>query len=487
MKRHQHSLSHYNLTTCDMGELVPIGCVEVLPGDSFAHQTSALIRSLPLVLPVMHPIQVRIHHWFVPNRLVWDGWESFITDPNDVSLPPTIATTTDTGKLEDYFGLPRVTGHQVCALPFRAYNKIFNEFYRDQDLVTEVDEDSTALQNVAWAKDYFTGARPWTQKGPDVTIPIGERAPVYGVGMDSASSFNATNEAVRETGGVDRTYLNASSSSNDTHVFQFEEDPDNPTYPNIWADLSSAEGVDVNELRRAFAIQRYQEARSRFGSRYSEYLRYLGVRPSDARLQRPEYLGGGKQLISFSEILQTAEPFDGNASLDSSLGKMGGHGIASMRTRRYRRFFEEHGYVLSLLSCRPRSIYSQGIHRSWSRKTKEDYWQKELEHIGQQEVYQKELHGAAADEVVFGYSDRYREYREQPSYITGEMRVDEALDSFHFARKFETGPALNEDFIKCVPTKRPHAVETNDVLWLMINHSIRAKRLVSRNAGGKIL
>ena len=191
LKRNLHNLSHYRLATCDMGELIPIGCVEVLPGDTFDHQTSLLLRVTPLVAPVMHPVEVRIHHYFVPNRLVWTGWEDFITggpDGNDTSTVPTVNVSGNPGDLSDYLGVPDCAAIAVNELPFRAYNMIYNEFYRDQDLITEVAEDSGTVQKISWEKDYFTASRATEQKGTDVTIPISGNVPVQGIWINGAAS-----------------------------------------------------------------------------------------------------------------------------------------------------------------------------------------------------------------------------------------------------------------------------------------------------------
>lgn len=220
-----------------------------------------------------------------------------------------------------------------------------------------------------------------------------------------------------------------------------------------------------------------------YGSRFTEYLRYLGIRSSDARLQRPEYCGGGKQVISFSEVLKTGAGEDPA----EAIGTMKGHGIAAMRSRRYRRFFEEHGIVMSLMSVRPRTMYTNGLHRSWSRRTKEDYWQRELEQIGQQEVYQREVFadGTAGDATVFGYADRYADYRHLPSQICGDFRGN--MDFWHLGRVFASAPILNASFVTCDPSKRIHAVQTEDVLWCMISHSIQARRLVRQSGVGRII
>lgn len=489
MKRAKHSLSNYKLLSCDMGELVPIGLTEVLPGDTIQHATSALLRCSPLMAPVMHPVHVRIHHWFVPHRLVWEDWEDFITggpDGMDTSVFPTInmpaSTGAAVGSLADYLGVPPgVASIAVSALPFRGYNLIWNEWYRDQDLQAEVaiseasgtdSTTNTALLNVQWEKDYFTSSRPWEQKGPQINVPIGDSAPVMGIGVHSGSTA-VTSGTLRQYTSGDDIALSASVVATPAHIKTTTSPPLRPDAAAVYADLSNASAVTVNVLREAMALQRYAEARARYGSRYVEYLRYLNVRSSDARLQRPEYLGGGKQTVQFSEVLQTAEGAN-------PLGTMGGHGISAMRTNRYRRFFEEHGYIFSCLSVRPRTIYAQGLPRHWNRRTKEDFWQRELAHIGQQEVLNKELYAAHSDpEGTFGYQDRYDEYRRTESSIAGEFR-DTILDHWHMARIFASQPALNSDFVKCVPTERTFAVPSQDVLYVMANHSIQARRLVSQ-------
>lgn len=500
MKRSKHSLSNYKLFSCDMGELVPCGLVEVLPGDTVQHATSALVRAAPLLSPVMHPVHVRLHHWYVPHRIVWEDFEDFITggpDGMDASEFPYIAmpasTGADIGSLADYLGVPTgVADLEVSALPFRGYALIWNEWYRDQDLQTELTVDvgsgedtttNTALQNINWEKDYFTSSRPWEQKGPSITIPIGDSAPLSAtrapIGQDITASVGSVDSPGYLTGdAVGGSTPNPLSDLqlNFTGGGQSAATSDVAIEANlegITADLSNASAVSVNVLREAMALQRYEEARARYGSRYVEYLRYLSVRSSDARLQRPEYLGGGRQTLQFSEVLQTAEG-------DDPVGTLAGHGIAALRTNRYRRFFEEHGYVFTFMSVRPKTIYANGLARTWNRRTKEDFWQKELQTIGQQEVLNKEVYAAhTTPEGVFGYQDRYDEYRRSESSIAGEFR-DTTLDYWHMARIFASDPALNESFVKCVPTERSFAVLSTDVLYIMANHSIQARRLVAR-------
>jgi len=485
MKRSKHSLSHYNLHTLDMGQLIPIDWYEALPGDSVRQSSSALLRLSPLVTPVMHPVQVRIHHWFVPNRVLWDGWENFITGVDGEEPPPFIEHVPVAKDLADYMGIgpytPGPATHSFSLFPIRAYNKIFNEFYRDQDLVGTVNEDSLTVQNVAWEKDYFTAARPSAQQGDPLTLPLGTRAEVRGIGIRQGDAFTNTGEDVIESTGDVQTYANSQDTQDGTNIFEIEENPDIPGAPNIWADLTTASGVDINDLRTLFALQRYKEARAQFGSRYSEYLRYLGVRSSDARLQRPEYLGGGKSTVSFSEVLRTGS----SNSEGEPLGEMAGHGIAAVKSRRWVKFFEEHGIVMTLASIRPKSMYLNGINRAWSRETKEDYWQKELELIGQQSVRLKEVYAAGASATAhFGYQDRYSEYRHIQNYVTSEFR--NTLNDWHLGRIFGSTPALNADFVNCVPTKRVFAEQTQNSIWGMFSHHIQARRLVGKRTIGKI-
>lgn len=521
-KRSKFSLSHYRLLTCRMGYIIPCGMIEVLPGDTIRHASSVFMRFAPMLAPVMHPVHVTVHHWFVPFRLIWDEWEDFITGgPSglNVSEMPTVnpgSAGFAVDSLADYLGLPTgIDTGPVSALPFRAYALIYNEWYRDQDLETPLalstdsGVDTTTNTNLMrgdWERDIFTCARPWPQKGPGVTIPVNSGD---GFGVRSAStvypgildamymtindkqypievSDTAYDDAFHK--GVDGRYrtlkLRVDDAGGDNeypeakvtygsglHVGtnSYIYDADNPLgggTTNI-----NLGNIDVSQLREALALQRFEEHRAMYGSRYVEYLRYLGVRSSDARLQRPEYLGGGKQTVQFSEVLQTGEGTD-------PVGTLRGHGIAAMRSNRYRRFIEENGIIISFLMIRPKAIYAQGIQRFWLKKVKEDFWQRELQHIGQQEVYTKELYGSAGADTVFGYQNRYDEYRHQWSSVSGEFR--DILDYWHLARIFENEPVLNADFISSVPSERIFAAQQNDQLYCMVNHSIQARRLMAK-------
>ena len=493
--RHKHNLGHYKLLTGDMGLLYPVGLVEVLPSDTFQHSTSVFLRFSPMAAPVMHPVTVRIHHFYIPHRLTWPeseggGFENFITggpDGNDTQLVPTINTTAVPNDLFDYFNLPVAIagGMEVSALPIRAYNMVFNEWYRDQDLVAERTSHQANVSRIAWEKDYLTTARPWAQKGPAISVPIAGRAPVKGIGKIDQIYGASPDQTVYESEGAQDTY----ASSHDIGAsFLAEESTEFPGYPNMFADLSQATGPDINEFRRAFALQRFAEARARYGSRYTEYLRYLGVKSSDARLQRPEYLGGGRTKVAISEVLQTTNQGGGSPEDERfGVGDMYGHGIASMRSNSYRRTFEEHGYVLSLLSVRPKAMYLNGVTRTWLRRDREEFWQKELEQIGQQEVWTGEVFADNTTEphTIFGYADRYSEYKREPNRVSSEFK--NVLNYWHLGRDFEELPTLNEAFVECVPSKRIYNEQTQHGLWIACQHNLVARRLVRRDGSSRIL
>lgn len=501
MKRHKHSLSHYKLLTCNMGELVPLTCFEVLPGDTMQMATSLLLRTSPLLTPVMHPVHMRIHHWYVPTRLIWADWENFITggpDGLNASTPPTITPNTGSGyavgSLADYLAVPTgVDDLPHSALPFRAYGKIFNEFYRDEQLQTAITVSTasgadtttgTSLQNVCWEKDYFTSSRPTAQLGAAVSLPLGTQATVKTSGSTLITGAAAP-LIFRDSAGGAITADKAFSTGGSGNIAESAVAAAGlgaGVYPNnLYADLSTATAATINDLRAALALQKYEEARNLYGSRYTEYLRYLGIRnPSDARLQRPEYLGGGRQTIQFSEVLQTANTTSGTPG--TGVGTMLGHGIGAVRSNRYRRFFEEHGWVISLLSVLPRTMYVQGLPRAYSRATKTDYYQKEFEHIGQQQVLNKEVYWAhGTPNGTFGYQDRYDEYRRIESSVSGDFRT--TLNMWHLARVFSSDPALNSTFVSSNPATRIFQSTASDQLYIMANHNIQARRMLSHTGG----
>lgn len=475
-KRAKHNLSNLHISTFDIGKLYPINCIEALPGDTIQGDASALIRLSPLVKPIMQPIEVRIHHFFVPFRLLWSGWEDFITNEGG-----TLPTISGGGHVADtvygYLGIVNDASNNFMALPIRAYNMIYNQYYRDQDLITEVSEDSVSIQNIAWAKDYFTSARAWAQKGTAVTIPIGSTAPVQSTGDTiRLSSADYTNVDLQAESTYQRLQAETTLVSTDKDVFFGNQ-------TGLEADLSSATSISAIDFREAFALQRYQEARARYGSNYVDYLRYLGVNPRDGRLDRVEYMAGGKTQLNISEVLNTS-------ATTGEVGDLYGHGISAMRSNRYRRFIEEHGYVMSMLSMRPLTFYGNGLPRKFSRTSMEDFYQKELENIGAQEILNKELYTAhTTPGGVFGYQDRYREYREENNIITGQMRAA-ALDEWHMGRLFSSDPSLNQSFIEVDGTtvNRPFAdTGTYDNTRAMIKNNVVARRMVSRIAKTSLL
>lgn len=497
MKRAKHSLSHYRLTSLNQGELYPVMCEEVLPGDSWRQQSSALIRVSPLVAPVMHPVHVSVHSWFVPTRLVWDSWEDFITGKNTALVVPTL--TIDPGldtannnahRMAQSLGVGVESAtYTVATLAFRGYNLIWNEFYRDQDLDSTITvtpgngPDSPAqyaIRAVRWEKDYFTTARPNPQQGADtevVSLSLTGDLPIKGLGVDAAATYPTVPGNVRESDGVQRGYAAAVTASTGAPQAVYIEKNASTSFPNVRvpAGTSISGGMNINDWRRAMAMQRMREHRNRFGSRYRDMLAFLGVTSSDARLQRPEYLGGGKQTISFSEVLATAE----GASTD--VGDMAGHGIAAMRTRPFKRFFEEHGYVYTFLFVRPQSVYMNRVPRHFLRRDYDHYWQKELEMMGEQIITNFEVYGdAVSPNGTFGYIPRYDEYRHGESSVSGEFRS--LLDYWHMARDFTSQPALNAAFVTCTPTDRIYGSTTTDELYAMVAHRIAARRLVSKRA-----
>lgn len=484
MRRYRHSLSNYRLATFDMGYIVPIGQWDILPTDIVQGSTSMLLRMSPMAAPVMHPVTVETFTFFTPYRLLWnkeiDGttsWEDFITggaDGMDTSSPPTIATTGTKGDLLDHLGLPLVSGIDVNAMPLRAVNTIFNEWFRDQDLVAERLLTDVSLPKAAWPRDYFNTARPWTQKGPNITLPLGNQAVVRSQGgaLTTGNQYAPTLGA-GENPGLDadgyRTWHNTTSGN------------------IIFADLSQADAANINDVRRAYAMQRFQEARAAWGSRYVEYLKAQGANPADARLQRPELISTGRAKVSISEVLQTAPETGQPPTTAFGVGDMYGHGISGMRSNKFRKNFQEHGILQSFAVVRPRTVYQNGIDRMWLKVDKEDYFQKELQFIGQQNVHMDEIYADAThtDTSIFGYQDRYREYRETPSKVCGDFR--DTLDFWHLGRKFSSEPALNEAFIECTPDKRIFNVQTEDTLWVAAQHKITALRQVAKNAVGRIL
>lgn len=507
-KRAKFNLSNFHNCTFKMGYLYPVNLTEVLPGDSIQLSTSVFLRLAPMVVPVMHPVYMHLSNFFVPSRILWDGFEDFITggpDGVDTSVLPKVTlnvTNSPVGSLADAFGIPvqmlkDAKTFSVNSLPFIAYYMIWNEYFRDQDLNEAIDlstitgaASSLSLLRPSWAKDYFTTARPWPQKGPDVSVPVNLTAAgaptITGTVVGNGTpKFNFVDSGQDASNRQNALYASQSSSGNVGYNSPSRTNILNWQDPALKVNIDYSSGnpelgsVNINDLREAFALQRFEEHRSMFGSRYEDLLRYLGVRPQDARLQLPEYLGGFSAPVQFSEVLQTSSDAE-----RSGVGDMYGHGIGATKGRRIRRFIPEHGYIMSLLTVRPIPVYSQGLERLWSKENRFDFWQKEYEHIGQQEIRNSEVYAdgdTAQDKATFGYQNRYDEYRRGVNIITGEFRTNQ--DYWTMARIFASRPTLNGDFVTCMPTDRIFQVneQNSDQCYAMVKNNIITKRLVSKN------
>ena len=492
-------LSHDRKFSGKIGELMPISVMEVVPGDKFNIKATNLTRFAPLLTPIMHQASVYCHFFFVPNRILWPNWENFISggedglsDPTFPTVNLTIPTQYGVQTLADYLGLP--TGNQlqnVSALPFAAYQKIYQDYYRDENLITKTDvsvSDGTqsntdtielaSMKKRAWQHDYFTSALPWTQRGPEATIPLGSSAPIqYESGhqqymktisgapianFDSAGGAPLITNIIGETGttipnSVDITFDNSLSLS---------------------ADLSQATASSINDLRRAFRLQEWLERNARGGARYIEIITaHFGVRSSDARLQRPEFLGGSSTPITISEVLQTSA----NASEPTPQGNMAGHGVSVGSSNYVSYRAEEHGYIIGIMSVMPKTAYQQGVPKHFKKLDKFDYYWPSFANIGEQPIYNEELYhqNTAEDAEVFGYTPRYAEYKYIPSTVHGTFRS--SLDFWHMGRIFASKPTLNADFIECdsAEVERVFNVPSGEEhLYVYLHNEVKATRLM---------
>jgi len=469
-------------TAFDAGKLIPLMVDEILPGDTVNVNVNAFARLATPIFPLMDNMTLDLHWFFVPNRLVWSNWQKFCgeqEDPGD-SCDYTIPVVTCPaggyveGTLADYMGLPiGIDNLDVNALPFRGFNLIFNDWYRDQNLqdslsVAKGDGPDTyssyAIKNRNKRHDYFTSCLPWPQADTydEVTLPLGTSAPVSGdiIGGASAPSFKVTGGSVVSLAGTDAS-LQTTWSGDPTANGPAKWNAPNLSLDGVTADLSTATAATINELRQAFAVQKILERDARSGHRYVETLRsHFGVISPDARLQRPEILSTMSGRINISPVAQTSESGTGDA-----LGTLAAIGTVGISGKSFTRSFVEHGYMFCIGSVRADLTYQYGIDKMWSRETRFDYYWPALQGLGEQAVLNKEIfaQGSAADENVFGYQEAWAEYRFQNSKITNAMRSTAAtpLDEWHLSQEFATLPTLGETFIKeDPPVDRVVAIDT---------------------------
>lgn len=573
IKKTAFDLSFENKLSCNMGQLVPVFCKEVLPGDKWRAQTTTLIRFSPLRSPIMQSIDAYVHYFFVPNRLLMPqkDWETFITGGKTgeetaqlpyMSLDDLVVTNGEVGSLADYLGYPvnqtYIAGSgvqnidlegntlRVSTLPLRAYQLIWQEYYRDQNLTDEIFDfqnaspndggvqetydldDLLTLRNRCWKKDYFTSALPFVQRGQPASLNVtvdndGVTEGINSLGTSLSSVYTVPTDIytpgtqllhdyagmrsyiqtyLEDLGCTDIEFLSSdsdfgnNSSDKPTTTFRYryrQPGVDTPTEryfvaptqlrPNHTHDIdfaSSSSSITINDIRRAESLQQWLERNARGGARYIEQiLSHFGVVSSDARLQRPEYLGGGRQPINVSEVLQTSQTQMEDGEIKGTpQGNMAGHAISAGQTISFKRKFEEHGFIIGIMSVMPHASYSQGCPKSLTRFDKLDYAFPEFAHLGEQPIKGRELYLNGTDQGNddFGYQSVYADYKFSNDEVHGDFKTN--LNYWHMGRIFANKPSLNASFVTANPTHRIFAVESPDVqkLWCELYHNVQAVR-----------
>lgn len=480
--RNVFDLTHDVKLTCDMGNLVPIMATDVVPGDKFNISAEALVRFSPLLAPTMHRFDVSIHYFFVPNRILWDNWAKWIVDEASAINPPYLELT-GTGwnaqyvnvnfPLFSYLGVQAPTtsnniSTKINALPFAAYQAIYDEYYRDQNLIQPIgykltDGDNSIskwyqLRKRAWEHDYFTSCLPWAQKGAQVDIPIGSISGDAEVKLNNVATNNTT-----------------LTGTNISPVVDYQAASGGVGADKLFADTSGLNvgATTINDLRKAFRLQEWLEKNARGGTRYVEsILSHFGVKSSDARLQRPEYITGVKTPVVVSEVLNTSgvagSPVQGN---------MAGHAVSVTSGKGGSYFIEEHGWILGIMSVMPKTAYYQGIPRKFLKLDQLDYYWPTFANIGEQPVTKNEVYGfQTTGSDVFGYVPRYAEYKFENNRVAGNFATN--LEFWHLGRKFSNMPSLNQAFIDCDPGKRIFAVTQAEVnnLYVQVLNKVTAVR-----------